>query len=333
MPPLSSSVVIATRNRVEPLRECLKSISRQTRLPSEVVLVDASDDHLTAVLARAVEGGFACPLRYLRARARSLVVQRWQGAAEARGDVIIFVDDDVILEPDYIFEVARVFEEDTAGDVGGVGGTVNGGFVPPSRLNSFLLRVFVGREAGGYAGRVVGPAVNFFHASRPGAVEDVEWLSGAAMAYRRDVLLAERCWESFSGYSFMEDVHLSARVGRKYRLLNTSRARLLHKEMGKTSQTDWEALGESMVLNRHAIAMHVLQRRRLLDYARLLGYEFLYCTIAQTKNHTLPWPVYVSLLRGKLRGVGRLLRGRSPHRPYFSQGAAAGHPARVQCPR
>jgi hypothetical protein len=93
--------------------------------------------------------------------------------------------------------------------------------------------------------------------------------------------------------------------------------------MGDSSRTDWAEFGESMVLNRHAITMHVLQRRRLRDYARLFGYELLYCTAGQIKNPSRPWRANLQVLRGKLRGVGKLLTGKSPHRPYFGQAPAA----------
>jgi glycosyltransferase involved in cell wall biosynthesis len=324
MPLLSSSVVIATRNRAEPLRECLESIAQQTRVPCEVILVDASDDLSTAELAGNLKDRFTCPVRYLQARARSLVIQRWQGIEIASGDLIIFLDDDLVLEPSFISEIARVFEEDKEGDVGGVSGAMIGNaYAPPSRLNRLFLRLFVGKEEGSYAGRSVGPAVSFFPADAPDVVQRAEWLLGGLTGYRRELLLAEPCWESFSGYSFMEDVHLSARIGRKYRLLNTTRARVVHRGMGTSSHTDWAAFGESMVLNRHAVTMHVLQRRRLRDYARLLGYELLYCTAGQIKNPTRPWRASLQLLWGKLRGVGKLLRGKSPHRPYFGQAPAA----------
>lgn len=321
---LSSSVVIATRNRTEALRECLESIARQTRVPCEVILVDASDDLSTTELAGNLKDRFTCPVRYLQARARSLVIQRWQGIEIASGDLIIFLDDDVVLEPRFISEIARVFEEDKEGEVGGVSGAMIGRcYAPPSRLNRLFLRLFVGKEDGSYAGRAVGPAVSFFPADAPDAVRRVEWLLGGLTGYRREVLLAEPCWEGFSGYSFLEDVLLSARVGRHYRLLNTTRARLVHKGMGESTHTDWAEFGESMVLNRHAITMHVLGRRRLRDYARLLGYELLYCTAGQIKNPTRPWRANLQMLWGKLRGVAKLLMGKSPHRPYFGQAPAA----------
>jgi cellulose synthase/poly-beta-1,6-N-acetylglucosamine synthase-like glycosyltransferase len=282
-----------------------------------VILVDASDEPATRELATGLDGRFVCPLRYLPAAAKSLVTQRWQGIGAAAGDVILFLDDDVVLERDYISEVVRVFEEDTSGEIGGVGGLTEAGYSPPSPLNALLLRVFVGPMRGSYAGRVVGPAVAFFPAATPEGTHNVEWLHGADMAYRRQALLAEPCWEGFRGYSFLEDLHLSARVGRKYRLVITTGARLAHKGLGMAGTPDWAELGESMVVNRHA-TMHVLQRRRVQDYVRFVAYELLYWTAAQIRNPQPGWREKLQMLRGKLRGFGKLLRGRSPHRAYLT---------------
>lgn len=313
------SVVIPTRNRPDPLRDCLLSVARQTRLPSEIIIVDSSDDNATEELVGSLSAEFPVSLVYQRSAARSTAAQRNRGAESSRGDIILFLDDDVVLEPNFIAEIMRVFEDDTKGEVGGVSGThVGGVYAPPSRLNALLLRALGGRMEGSYAGRLVGPAINFFPADALDTIQTVEWLEGAAMAYRREAYLAERSWETFAGYSFMEDVHLSARVARRYRLLNTTRARLLHKGMGKSTHQDWAALGESMVLNRHAVVMHVLLRRRPGDYLRFFAYELLYCTMAQVKNPARPWRANLQLLCGKLRGVAKLLRGESPHRPYFA---------------
>jgi GT2 family glycosyltransferase len=263
-------------------------------------------------------------LLYQRSVLASSAVQRNRGAEASQGHLIFFLDDDVVLEPDFIAEIVRVFEDDTEGTVGGVSGTIHDTIpAPPSRLNLFLLRLLGGHGEGNYAGQLVGPAISFFPEDRLNCVQGAEWLNAGGVAYRREIFLSERFWESFSGYSFLEDVHLSARVGRKYRLLNTTRARLVHRALGANSHTDWAEFGESMIMNRHAVTMHVLERRRLRDYARLFGYELLYCTAGQIKNPTRPWRANLQLLRGKLRGVGKLLMGKSPHRPYFGQAPAS----------
>lgn len=316
---LTSSVIIATRNRAEHLCECLDSIATQSVRPREVIVVDTSDDDLTHDVCR------EHAITYLRGTIRSAALQRNQGAECARGDLLFFLDDDVVLERAFIEEIVRVFEEDREKHVGGVSGIiVNQCYSPPSRLNRFLLRVFVGRLNGSYAGRLVGPGVNFLPEDRPDSLYQVEWLLSGCVAYRREVFLTHHFAESFFGYSFAEDVHLSARVGKWHALCCTTRARLYHKDLGGKTHTDWAALGESMILNRHAIMTDVLGRRRPADYLRLFGYELAYSTAALLWNGGRGFSArkVASMLVGRLRGAGKILAGRSPHRTQTTQSNA-----------
>jgi hypothetical protein len=117
------------------------------------------------------------------------------------------------------------------------------------------------------------------------------------------------------GYSAMEDVHLSARVAKQYTLLNTSNARLYHKDLGGQTHQDWVALGESMVLNRHAVMVGVLGRTTPRDYLRFFAYEMVYGVVTSMAkgSRQRSWPRR-QVWRGKLRGFWKILRGKSPHR-------------------
>src|SRR5262245_46652239 len=86
------SVVVPTRNSARTLAACLESIRAQTHEPLELIVVDnASTDgseQLAASWADAVlQGG---PERS---------AQRNRGAAEATGEFLLFIDGDMVLEP------------------------------------------------------------------------------------------------------------------------------------------------------------------------------------------------------------------------------------------
>jgi len=293
------------------------SLAQQTLLPCEVILVDASDDRSTEEMSQTLETTLSFPLLYLRATIRSSAIQRNQGVERVKGDLIFFFDDDVVLEKDYIAEIVRVFQQDTSNQIGGVSGTIiNQTYSPPSRLNRWLLHLCVGRMGESYAGKLVGPAVNFLPEDAPNRIQRVEWLNTTGTAYRREIFLRHRFAETFSGYSVMEDVHLSARVAKEYVLLNTSRARLYHRDLGGQTHRDWVALGESVVLNRHAVMVYVLGRTMLTDYVRFFAYEIVYGVLVSLANGfgQGSWPLG-QILRGKLRGFWKILTGKSPHRP------------------
>lgn len=308
---LSCSVVIATRNRPGPLEECLLSLATQTVAPSLVIIVDSSNGKDTQRVVTKISQASTTCYSYVSTSVVSAARQRNLGAEQVSTDLVLFLDDDVVLEADFVEEIVRAFADDTEKRVGGVGGTMaNMVYKEPSGINRLLLGVCLGRLRGTYAGQVVGPAVNFIPADPPKTIQQVDWLPSTACAYRTTVFRSKRFGDSFEGYSFAEDLHLSTRVAKTHILLNTTFARLIHKDLGATTHRNWSAVSESMVVNRHMIMTTVLGKTRVLDYARLIFYEIVYCQLAffAANRNSRGLKIALQMLLGKLRGTNRILR-------------------------
>ncbi|MFA6074535.1 MAG: glycosyltransferase family A protein [Negativicutes bacterium] len=100
------AVIIATRNRKSELCKALLSLNRQTFLPVEVIIVDSSDELIT------FDADMFSKLSIKLFRSiSSLVVQRNTGLKQVSvtTDVIVFLDDDVELENDYLEKLVQVF--------------------------------------------------------------------------------------------------------------------------------------------------------------------------------------------------------------------------------
>ena len=96
-----TSVIIPTFNRSNSLRELLDSLAKQTYPPEQfevIVVDDGSTDDTSSVEAL----DFPFTMRYFRqanggdAAARNLAVQ------ESQADMLVFLDDDMLVEPDYL---------------------------------------------------------------------------------------------------------------------------------------------------------------------------------------------------------------------------------------
>ncbi len=102
------SVVIATHNRREVLERCLECLFHQNypKNQYEVVLVDDGSRDGTEEM---VEGKTpSCSLRYLKHKERKGPSRaRNFGIKHARGEVIVFIDDDVFCPPQFIREHMR----------------------------------------------------------------------------------------------------------------------------------------------------------------------------------------------------------------------------------
>lgn len=120
------SVAIPTYNRADFLRQTLAGIVAQQfpRDHFEVLVIDNnSTDHTRAVVAE-FAGAHPAP-RYLREERQGLDHARNRAITEARGRVLLFGDDDILVRPDWIAQMAvPLLADEPTRSIGAVGGEV-----------------------------------------------------------------------------------------------------------------------------------------------------------------------------------------------------------------
>ncbi|MBN1353348.1 MAG: glycosyltransferase family 2 protein [Candidatus Omnitrophica bacterium] len=282
------SIIIATDRRPHEIKECLESLKGQSLLPDEIIIAHGGSDAETeeTVNSLVINNDLKVRLKYYNIGPLGAAVQRNKGAEKATGDILLFLDDDVLAEPDFIKEITSVFEKDPERKIAGVSGTiVNQTYTRLRRINKFLFDISLrkGERRASYAGKVVGPAVNFLPEDKrlAEAEQAVDWLPSCCSAYRKDIFLEYEFNKNFKGYSFMEDVELSSRIGKKYRLINTSKARCFHKDLGGRTHKSWIFVEKMKVLNRWYVMTKVLEKYSLGDKIRFFYYQIVYCTLAE----------------------------------------------------
>ena len=115
------SVVIPSYNSAQYIRQCLRAIqSQSTKLPFEVLLIDSSNDGTEQIVGREFS---EIKLFHFQDR-RSVGAARNIGVEKARGEVVLFVDTDCIVEPTWIEQMYGAIQEFNAD---GVGGSVENG--------------------------------------------------------------------------------------------------------------------------------------------------------------------------------------------------------------
>ena len=253
-PTLPYSIVIATYERAAALRNALASVAAQTRLPQAVIIVDAS----AGDESRAAAEAFQLPIVYCRAEQASAALQRNQGFREVKTPLLAFIDDDVVLAPEVFAKLCAVFEQRP--DTAGVAARMNGATHPvPRGLLWWYYRLQAGFPHPHFGGRLFGPAINCFpcYEAATGELIPADWLNLGCVLFRTD-RFGEELFPGFAGYSFGEDVHLSARMKRHGPLYFHASARYDHFPASSPAKANAFRSAQMSARHRRLIAREIL---------------------------------------------------------------------------
>ena len=198
------SIVVPAYNNAIELSRCLEALSRLHVPPAEIFVVDDGSDKRLAVD---------------ESRARLLRVERNggpagarnRGAREASGEILLFVDSDVVLAPDATARVVDKFRQDP--DLGAVFGSYDANPTAPGVVSQFrnLLHHFTHQRA---------------------QAEAATFWAGCG-AVRRDAFEVVGGFDESARWNFIEDIELGYRLRRAgYRIA-------LDKELVGTHLKEW----------------------------------------------------------------------------------------------
>lgn len=251
------SVIIPTKDRPEDASKCLDSILIQTLLPDEIIIVDGSstNEFDSNIITRANE---KIKTIYLHTTA-GLTHQKNAGVRASSGDILFFLDDDVVLEKDFIKEILNVFAQDPNEKVAGVCGDI---ITPKEQngwsarhmlieaiqtLNKSIATIFLLSKNGNGKFRASGFPTDVYGAKE---IKNVEFLPGGLTAYRRKIFAEFEFDENLSGYCYMEDDDFSYRVSRRYKNVFTPYAKLFHN-VSPVARADTAAREKMLIENSY----------------------------------------------------------------------------------
>lgn len=226
---LRIAIAIATTGRPGVLTETLREVARQTRLPDDIAICPAEDHDVD----RAALAALGLPIRYSRGN---------RGASAQRNallrdmpptDIVLFLDDDFFLAPDFIAELARLF-----------------GDHPDIMLATGAL-IADGAKGPGFSTGDARAMIAAAQRPRDANFEDVFCGYGCNMAVRWSVLAEQGLWfdENLPLYSWAEDVEFSRQVAPFGRLVKSNRLRGVHLAT-KNGRTSGLRFGYSQVANQ-----------------------------------------------------------------------------------
>lgn len=213
---MNISVIIATYNRPDDLADCVQSLENQFDPPSEIIVVDdGSYDQNKKILDTENKEKIV----HVEGSQEGLGSARNMGIEVANGEIIAFVDDDVILPPNWTQELKRAYEEFP--EAAGIGGHVLN-YTPTeinkARIDSFGYRLLQGFRQVFFQHKLgkVSPVGILWapHTLRTGGPRKVEVLQGCNMSFRSEVAKAYTFddWYGTSGSAAAEEIDFGAKV-------------------------------------------------------------------------------------------------------------------------
>ncbi len=243
------SLIVCTYMRPEPLLKLLNSVKTQTHYPPEILIIDASHNKETENMLK--EEIFE-NLKYYMVlnQHRGLTKQRNYGInlVSKTSEIICFLDDDIVLEPNYFEELLKTYNKHP--EALAVGGYIKNNtkwekvtsnykplinefaFDSYKRKDGsrFILRKKLGLDSNELPGFLPdfshGRSVGFLPPS--GEIYEVEQIMGGASSFRKNIFESMRFSEYFVGYGLYEDVDFSLRLAKKGKLYVNTKAQLFH---------------------------------------------------------------------------------------------------------
>jgi GT2 family glycosyltransferase len=285
---LGYSVVIATFERPAELRTTLESLAAQTRRPERVVIVDSSPDERSSAVVEEMRERL--PLHYERAARPSAALQRNTGASRVTTPLVAFLDDDVFVPPETMGKLCEVFERDAAGEVGGVAARIDGmQHTTPRGLLWWYYRVQAGYSHPTYGGKLFGPGINCLpsYTESDGDLIPSDWLNSTCVFYRAELFAREK-FPEFEGYSFLEDVHVSSRIGRTHRLYFHRTATFEHRDAPSTFKRNMRELIRMRLRHQRVVARDILRIPEPLLTLKLLLHR-AFSSVATLRERSPQW--------------------------------------------
>jgi len=235
---MTISVIIATLHRDNDLEVLFKSFLTQSLMPSEIIVVDQSDDERTKNLCQNYKKNL--PLKYFHCSVKSASYCRNYGVERSEGEIIAFLDDDTKLDPDYIKSVDAFYREHPQA-LGGMSRIINYGEFREKLLGKGFLYIMYKTIASIFGlnsfkkGFIVLPSSRNLDLYEAENTLEVQWLSTCNCWVKKTIFDEFRFEEKFKKWSFGEDRMWSYQIYKKYpgTLFFYPKAALFHFESSR----------------------------------------------------------------------------------------------------
>lgn len=268
------SVVIATYGREQALVDSINDVLKQDYPNFEVIVIDQTANHEPDTARFLKETSAAGKIQLHTLDWASLPGARNYGVRRAKGDVILFVDDDVELPAGFLSAHAKNYDRP---EVGGVAGRVF------DRMK--LADHASGLEIQDLPPEAMDPAIAWYHINLVHTVKPQQVLSarGCNMSYRCAIFFEEGIWfdERYRGSAVREESDVGLNIRKtKYLIWYDPTAHLIHlgEETGGCHDISTKSLSYQITFYHNHFLMglkHLTPTQCVRFYSRLFDCHVL----------------------------------------------------------
>lgn len=218
---LSVSVVVPTYGRNEVLVETIRYLLNQSYPASEILIIDQTPRHIPETEKSLKQWHDSGVIRWITRTPPSITGAMNQGIVDAKSSIILFVDDDIVPNPDLIAEHVASYSETNIW-------AVTGQVLQPGEVPDDV--VYTGPQAGLYA-YLAFP----FNSVKPTIVKNV--MAGNLSVRKKRALQIGGFDENFIGVAYRFETEFARRLvraGGKIRFQPNARINHLRDERGGT---------------------------------------------------------------------------------------------------
>lgn len=203
------SVIIPTYNRIDSLRRTFSYLEKSKLKPLEVLIIDQSNADFSKLIQTLCGEEDELNVVYIHLEKPSSTAARNVGIKMSKGDVLVFMDDDVDVDAETLSNVVDLFKDERLVMAGGLD---KKDVYHNSKKGNSKMGYLFGKSK--FSKRDVGHMASGVYGRFPqvcGEATPTEWVMGFFFAVKRDFIVEHNCRfdENLQYYAYAEDLDFS----------------------------------------------------------------------------------------------------------------------------
>ena len=270
------SVVIATYNRKKQLQVVIDCLIKQSFKPENIIIIDSSEQS-QLYISKEIN------IKYKHVSYKSAAKQRNEGILLCVSKYVVFLDDDVEFDRSFF---KQIFDLVLKEDILVCGPRQVGAEIKqPSKLLWAYYRLQAGYSDVDYGGQLFGAGLNCYPCYKNTMHKQmikVQWLPSTCLIIKKEILDQYK-FPNFEGYSYAEDVYLTASIGKSYPLYCFPNISYLHHSVSTPFKQNTLALNKMKLQNQKKIAKEIIGLQGFELHLKFFFHK-LFISLAALKN-------------------------------------------------